>query len=316
MRSPQHLVSGGMSVRIARLLLLLALVPLAHAAEPTAVLRLERAVERPFGVMLGDLVHTDVLIELNHPWRLDVASLGGPGARDYWVDLVAQSVREETLPESHRYIISQTYQMFHFSRESKAVAVPPVNVRLIGGGEPMLVTLPTLEVTSSPLIETAGLRRVEQGYYMRPDSRPPLRDPEPHRQRAALYTLLAVLPALLLAWQAGWFSRQLRPFARAWRAVRRQPRDGAQLTVLRAALLHLHRALDETAGRPVFLSDLPGFLEGFPAYADLRSRLEAFYADSRLVFFGTQDEASSSVAERLDAARDLLARLARVEARA
>ncbi|HAZ60250.1 MAG TPA: hypothetical protein DCY89_01595 [Gammaproteobacteria bacterium] len=305
-----------MSVRLARLLLPMVLVPLAHAAEPTVVLRLERAVERPFGVMLGDLVHTDVLIELNHPWRLDVASLGGPGARDYWVDLVEQTVREEALPESHRYIVSQTYQMFYFSRESKAMMVPPATVRLIGGGEPMLVPLPPLEVTSSPLVETAGLRRDEQGYYMRPDSRPLLRDPEPHRQRATLYALLAVLPALVLAWQAGWFSRQLRPFARAWRAVRRQSQDGTQLTTLRAALLHVHRALDETAGRPVFLSDLPGFLEGFPAYGDLRPRLEAFYADSRMVFFGNQDEASSSVVTRLDAVRDLLAHLARAEARA
>ena len=42
------------------LLLLWALPPILHAAEPSVVLRLERSIERPFGHMLGDLLRTEV----------------------------------------------------------------------------------------------------------------------------------------------------------------------------------------------------------------------------------------------------------------
>lgn len=298
------------------LLLLGALPPILHAAEPSVVLRLERSIERPFGHMLGDLLRTEVLIEVAPPWRLDLGSLGAPGARDYWVDLIEQSVREEALEDRHRYVVSQTYQTFHFSREAKAVEVPPASVRLIGGGEPLRVTFPPLEFTTSPIHETAGLRRDGEGYYMRPDASPPLRDPEPHRRAAMALALAALLPALGLAWQAGWFTRRTRPFARAWRAVRRLPREGTAPGALREAMLHLHRAIDETAGHPVFLADLPGFLEGFPAYASVRPRLEGFYADSRALFFGTRDEVVQKVDDRFSELRDLLARLARIEARA
>lgn len=305
-----------MSSRWSCLLLLWALAPAIHAADSAVVLRLERSIERPFGHMLGDLLHTEVLIELAPPWRLDVASLGAPGARDYWVDLIEQSVQEQVLDDRHRYVIRQTYQTFYFSREAKALEVPPPSVRLIGAGDPLMVAFPPLEFTTSPIHETAGLRRDEQGYYMRPDAAPPLRDPEPHRQLAFAYGLTALLPALFLAWRAGWFSRRLRPFARAWRAVRRQPRDGTSPAALREAMLHLHRAIDDTAGHPVFLADLPRFLESFPVYEGTRPGLEGFYADSRSVFFGARDEVMQRAAERLRALRELLARLARLESRA
>jgi mxaA protein len=297
-------------------LLLWALAPVAPGEEPAVVLRLERSVERPFAHLIGDLIHTEVLIEVARPWQLDPASLGGPGARAYWLDLVEQTVEAQALPDRNRYLLRQTYQSFYFSREAKALEVPPPTVRLVGGGDPLAVTLPALEFTISPIQETAGLRRDEHGYYIRPDARPPLRDPAPHRDRALAWGLAALLPAALLAWQAGWFSRRLRPFARAWRAVRRLSREGVSLTALREAMLQLHRALDETAGRPVFLADLPDFLAGFPNYARLRERLEAFYADSRMVFFGTREEAMSRVAERFAEVRELAAQLARLEVRA
>jgi len=288
--------------------------PAAGAGADGAVLRMERSIERPFGLLVGDLVHTEVLLELAPPWRLDEESLGAPGARDYWVDLVDQSVASEQESDRRRYRIRRSYQTFYFNREAKALDVPRDSVRLIGGAEPLLVELPPFEFTTSPLHETAGLRRDEHGFYLRPDAHPALRDAAPHWHRARLFAALALLPLGWLAWRRGWTGRR-RPFARAWRAIGSPVRNDARLTALREGMLRLHRALDETAGAPVFAGTLSDFLALRPDLAEVRPLLERFYADSRAVFFGTREQADLATDQRLQALRDLAQRLARLEAR-
>jgi mxaA protein len=300
---------------VARLLVLLPAAFAVAAQSPSSpVLRMERSVERSFGLVVGDLLRSEVLLEVEHPWQLDEPSLEGPGVKDYWIDLIEHAVTRQDLGDRTRYRIRQVWQTFYFNRETKALDVPRGSVRLLGGAEPLLLELPPFEFTTSPLHETAGLRRDEDGFYLRPDSAPAVRDATGHQQRALAFLVLALLPLAWLGWRAGWSGRP-RPFARAWRKIRRPVRDVERLTALREGMLSLHRALNEAAGVPLFQAALSRFIAMHPGLAEAQPLIERFFADSHAVFFGTQEAANHATEERLEALRVLARRLAHLEAR-
>jgi hypothetical protein len=51
------------------------------------------------------------------------------------------------------------------------------------------------------------------------------------------------------------------------------------------AVQRVHRAFDETLGKPVFLGNLDEFFRARPAFEPLRAEITRFYEDSRAFFF-------------------------------
>jgi mxaA protein len=101
-----------------------------------------------------------------------------------------------------------------------------------------------------------------------------------------LIAAMALLASALLygAWFLALFpfhGRRRKPFARAWRELPKLLRKHAH----EAAFRVIHRALDHTAGYPMFADRLDVFLEAHPAFAPLRDRLQRFFAASRQLFY-------------------------------
>jgi mxaA protein len=94
--------------------------------------------------------------------------------------------------------------------------------------------------------------------------------------------LLAYL-AFVYLWLP-WWSPRRRPFGLAWRAVRHlgtQPPAAQRQEAFR----QLHGALNQTAGRVVFESDIGAFVTEHPQFAGLREELGRFFQRSREQFF-------------------------------
>jgi mxaA protein len=87
---------------------------------------------------------------------------------------------------------------------------------------------------------------------------------------------------LVYLWLPWWAPRR-RPFGVAWRALRQA--DPASAEQRRETFRRLHGALNQTAGRVVFESDLGSFIAQHPQFASLREELANFFQRSREQFF-------------------------------
>ena len=89
------------------------------------------------------------------------------------------------------------------------------------------------------------------------------------------------------------------PFARALRQLKKLSRQETGQAILREANRCLHVAFNETAGRVIFANDLETFFAGNPAFRPLRAQVEAFYSESRRLFFAV-DPTESHVSTGID----------------
>ena len=259
----------------------------ALAGEPAAtniIAELESSLPRPFGYLVGDWIEHSVAFTVAPGWRLDEASLPKPGSLDYWLDLLATEVEVAPAPNGQHYRVNRRFQTFYFNRETKSLEVPATVVTLLGEGRKELFELPGFEFTTSTLHETAGVRRDEEGFYMRPDTPAPKLPPvRSWRGVIGLAVALAALAGLLPGWFG--FGGASRPFAVAFRHLRNDVARG-QGKLSDGAWLALHRAFDTTAGQALMQADVPAFLNQHPRYAALRPQLEAFFTASSARFFG------------------------------
>ncbi|BAN26314.1 putative uncharacterized protein [Caballeronia insecticola] len=103
-----------------------------------------------------------------------------------------------------------------------------------------------------------------------------------------MITMLALTFITMLSWAAWWTWRKRRdasilPFARAWRTL--STLDTPELDQNDDAWVHMHRALDETAGQVVHAASLHALFERAPYLEAMKARIEAFYASSQQRFF-------------------------------
>ncbi|SDA33754.1 mxaA protein [Methylobacterium sp. UNC378MF] len=293
----------------------LALTPGTAAAQVRSV---EVRSPRPFGIFLGDLVEAQVEILADPDFRLQRATLPQPGPVTYWLDLRAVAVDEAPVAGARRVRLRLTYQSFYAALDARTLEVPGFPLTLASEAATGLTTaavqVPVWSLGVSPLREVQPQRREDPAEYLRPDGSGGRIDPGPDVAAAAGLGALAGLAALALAHDRAWGpfrQRPGRPFAAALRALRRQ--TGAEPDqAYRAALLALHRGLDETDGRRVLADDLGAFLARHGAFRGQAAGLARFFEASRLAFFGGRLPAARA-AWPLSEAEALLARLAAAE---
>jgi mxaA protein len=252
---------------------------IAGAAPPP---RIELATPRDYGYTMGDLVEQAVTVEVPEAYTLETGFLPRPGALDENLELRSSTWEESRHDGQRRYRITLQYQVFKGVRAPEAAKLMPWMLRLKGPA-PMQAEVPEWNYTVIPLIPPA---LADEAVRVR-DPLPP----EPLPVMPHLWRVLAYGTGLL-ALLAGWAWRQYgatarnRPFARAYRELRRLAR-GPLLSgeAQRAAAKRLHRALDETAGHTLFPEQLTEFCLNRPAFAHLREELAGFFAWSRHLFF-------------------------------
>jgi len=268
---------------LAKLALAAALAcPYADAAE--AVRSVEVIPQRDYGIVMGEVLVSEIRVAVAAGFRLETASLPAAGsAVSDFLELREATWQAQQQAGQTVYRIRLDYQVFKGVREAETVEVPALPLRFSRGPETVEAKAPAWQFTLTPLIPA---RTADEDVAVRGDLPPPEPSASGHwRWLAACLAGLAGLWAYA-AWQLGWlpFRSKAPPFARAasgLKRLRKQP-DGERW---RQGVKLIHAALDETAGHSLFAGQLPKFLEAHPRYAGLAAELERFFALSDRLFF-------------------------------
>lgn len=233
---------------------------------------------RTFGYSVGDVLQRRVLLQLPPGWALDLSALPQTRRPGQALELRAARLQGSEL--------RLDYQVFLAPTEVRTLEMPALQLRLAGAAGEQFLRLDAWPVTVAPLLPLEASPRTGLG-AMRPDAEPPLIDTGPRQQRLGLYAAaLALLGSCLVHVYVGlpWWGRRQRPFAQAWRSLRRLP-DVASQQQQREALLLMHRALNASAGAVLFEAGLADFIAAQPRFAPLREGLTGFFQRSHDEFF-------------------------------
>jgi len=273
----------------AAVLLLLALATADAAAERPGI-----EPETPLTAAIGEAFPRELRIHAGPAWRLEPQTLPRAIRLEEGVELRDSGYREETTENGRIYHIRLVYQAFHGLRGPERIELPALTLGFRQGATPMSLEVPAGSVTLMPVIPPEL-----------PDDAVTIRAaaiPQPESVAAAARTVVAALlvltaTALYGAWCRALFpfhGRRRKPFARAWRELPRLLGQGADAAAFRC----VHRALDRTAGYPLFGDRLDAFLESHPAYQPLREPLCRFFAASRQHFYAPPNRPGGGAAGR------------------
>lgn len=261
----------------------LALASFVSAAEPS----IERSTPRPFGYQLGDRIQHQIVVQADAPYKLVEESLPREGPLDYWLEVRSVDVEERQSGSGHEYRILIDYQIFYASRDVRALELPPLEIKVATEANTQTLRLPAWEFTISPLLETLGARFSEGGVYLRDDALPLLRTAGAARQRLPFWVAGLAMLGLSGLGRYLWLRGSRQPFRCARRELRRQAKTGDE-HALQQGLRSVHRAFDKAAGESVFAETLPRLFKRQPGLKSLQSRIEAFFQQSRQLFFAEQ----------------------------
>ncbi|MBV8209074.1 MAG: hypothetical protein JO133_03330 [Burkholderiaceae bacterium] len=254
-----------------------------------------RAVEviepRAFGYTVGDALQRQVIVDRNRDGALDPASLPKPGRYGRWFQL-----REVVaLPDGVRL----AYQIINTPMHLEAENLPSLDVHVIDpGGRSRDADIGPFTIMVGP-VSSIGPNETIDADKVRPDLNPKPIDTSGLRRRILGYALMLVVLAAvqlapILTRRLGW--RRAGPFARALRALRQRALRASDPATRSAALLRLHAAFDEVAGRTLALDNVQDLFASHPWLAPARASVETLLAESRASFF---DQAPPPARERL-----------------
>ena len=146
----------------------------------------------------------------------------------------------------------------------------------------MKYRIPSLSIAISP-IAIFGQVKIENN--MSPFLGPLLISDAKEKQslKISLAALaLSLLGLLYILGQRAWLPRMGKPFAKAYRIVRK---TGSTEDGLKQAISALHQAFNTTAGMSVFNDNLSQFLHNHPDFYPIRPEIEQFFNLSRQVYF-------------------------------
>ena len=268
--------------------LLGALAASAPAAGPALPLDAVTDEPRAYGYRVGDVVARRIRIDVPEGLVLDAASVPQPGARGKPIELRSVARRSEAAPGGRRIDLTLEYQLFSSPPQVRTLELPTVTLQFKGRPRDQSLRIEAWPVTLAPLVPVEVSPRRGLG-ELQPDAPAPPIDTAAVRQRLVGYGALALVLLALLAevyFGAPWRARAQRPFAQAWRGVRRlTPASGAP--AWREATRSLHRALDRTAGEVVFAHGIDRLIAAQPRFAPLRDDFTTFFEHSRSEFFET-----------------------------
>jgi mxaA protein len=254
---------------------------------PHPILDIQIQHSRPFGYVIGDIIHQTVLVTVERDTLLDRNSLPrGPLRR--WLEVREAEVREEVQGDRRHYRIELAYQCFYAPLEVKNLSIPAYKLTFSQTNHPFEVAVPPWIFTTAPIRELSVLRS-EGLATMRPDEAPDWPDRSTPRWGLILTLLTGLLSSGYLAYLYDYLPwwRRGRHFAAACRLLRAV--QGSQEPIdYSSAYATIHRAFNGVYGQPLFLEQLEVFFTHHPAYASIRLEIEAFFRDSYELFFTEQ----------------------------
>ncbi len=252
-----------------------------------AVLRVEASEPRAYGYQVGDHVQRRIAVEVPRGWALDEASLPKPGGRGLALELREVRQWRSATVSGERIELALDYQVFLAPAAPRTVEMAAHRLVFSTGSRQVEALIEAWPVTIAPLVQADAPTRRGLG-EMQADRPPPLVDTSAVRTRLMAYAVAAalLLAALALAHLGPpWNAARNRPFAVAWRRLRRLPAQ-PEAAQWQAACVALHEALNRSAGEVLYERGLDDFLRRRPAFASLRDELQRFLRTSRAQFFG------------------------------
>lgn len=265
------------------------LLALLLAAGPAGAASVELFAPRAFGYLIGDTIAHEAIITLDPGYVLDASTLPQPRPVTYWLDLTAVNLAELKEKEgARRYRLRLTYQTFYAPLEPRALDIPAVPLAARDGDKRLLLTVPAWTFVTSPLREITSSRAANP-MALQPDATPLPYPVQGDLRAAAAAAGIAAACLLALAILNGWgpFATRRLPFTAAARRMRHLLSGDASPGAYSAALLLLHRAFDDAAGRRLLADDVPGFITRTPGLAPDADDIARFFCASRIAFFGT-----------------------------
>jgi mxaA protein len=269
-------------VIIAALILGLYANTASSVASPVGAAAVAAVVEqpRPTGYFVGDLLTQRILLQ-SAGGNLNPTTVPTPGRVSAWFDRRRVTLEKDSASRSW---LAVQYQILNAPQKLTTVTLPAwtLTVKSPAGLTFVVLKVPSSRVSVAPLSPPGSPAQVGTA-DLRPYRVAPMIPLAPIRRGiAASGVALMLTVAAWLAWLI-WRNRRAvatQPFAAARRELRslneREPR----------AWQVLHRAFDRTAGRVIQTATLPELFERAPQFTPARERIEQFFAQSSLLFFG------------------------------
>lgn len=241
---------------------------------------------RPFGYVIGDVLERRVSLEVAKPLLLQSGKLPKVGRSNAWLELrELKSSRNDDL-NAVRYELVFAYQLLNSPEEIKTLELPKIMLHFAGEDKTFERQVPEFLFTVAPITPVEPLARA--GLDILRHDRPPVPVPTAaHEIVLAIClasTVLALFYLAILRFGLPW--QRSRPFARAYRQVRKLANKPGGEQSFREALQRLHRAFDQTAGKTLFAEQLDAFFMERPDFGGLKSATEQFFELSHREFFG------------------------------
>jgi mxaA protein len=241
---------------------------------------------RPFGYVVGDVFEQELILSAKAGQRLDQKQLPKPGRLNAWLELRNLTIDESSSGATTAYRVRLTYQLPNAPVAVRVIELPAQRFVLLQADTSIEVNSTEWPITIGPITPDEVLAR-DGLEAMRADAPPTLIDTTAVKQRLVGYAV--ALAALLLYWCYRYFgipylNRQRRPFTRAYREVDKLVRS-AEPSAYHRALEHLHRALNETAGKSLFVDNIDPFLANRSIPSGLAAMTREFFQASRNEFF-------------------------------
>jgi mxaA protein len=276
-----------------------AVVLLSGAAAHAAPLTADVALPRAFGYQIGDRLTGSVTVRVPAGLVLDPASLPAPGSRGQALELRSVSRHAEREAGGERLVLTLDYQVFVSPPAVRTFETPTLALRFTGMPREETLRVEPWPVTVAPLAPVDVSSRRGLGELL-PDVAAPAIDTRATRlrlQTAATVALLAIVALAQIHLGLPWWGHRRRPFARAWRELRRLPSPGTSRGAAADAVRRLHAALNATAGEVVFAGGIDRTIAAHPRYAALRGELLDFFALSNRVCFVVDDGAARATGD-------------------
>lgn len=240
---------------------------------------------RSFGYQIGDTFSRVIDIRVRKPYTVETESLPETGRLTDWLSVHAPIIETTDLGDATRYEIVVTYQLVNVNHEFTNIAIPHIDLIVSKPNDSIKTLVPATRVRVSPLISDSG--------DTLQDDQPPARIVQNKAATGMLAAFLVFLLAIIVNRRWGFPWSDSGPFTRSYRRLR-----GAQLRsfdheTYTRTLKDIHHAFNESAGKTMFVDDVPEFLATHERYQSLDSQVSDYFSHSRDYFFA--DESSMSV---------------------
>ncbi len=241
---------------------------------------------RPFGYVVGDMLEQELTLTSNASQRIDEKQLPALGRINAWLELRSLAINETSTSTHRIYRVTLKYQLPNSPMEVRVLELPSQRFLFLGANKPIEVKSTEWPITIGPITPEEVLAR-EGLEAMRSDVLPQSIDTSVYRQRMIGYAL--ALAALVFYWCYRYFgipylTRQKRPFTRTFREISHLAKQAEANNFSRSIEL-IHHALNETAGKSLFVDNVDQFLAAKPLPPNLVSMTREFFQVSRREFF-------------------------------